>query len=204
MSDSKRSVPNLTNIQCALFLTYVAGGAERPVDTEDIAINANLYFPGRFSWQKHANQINLMPIQKRLYDARSAKYGSLVSGSDKKGWILTPSGLKWIQDNSDIIELIKSTPQQEDRVRTTSGIRGTRHRAEIKRIYSSIAYDLYKNNHVDKITKQDAKHIFRIDEYVNPQQSIARVTRALNLFAGDDDIEPFLKQMALIIEKNGE
>ena len=57
----------IANDKIVVLAAYLAGGAQRLVDTEDIAIKANDLAPGRFSWRKYPDQINIESVRKRLW-----------------------------------------------------------------------------------------------------------------------------------------
>jgi hypothetical protein len=54
------------NHELVVLATYLAGGAKAVSDTEDIAVKANELAPGRFTWRKYADQINIDTVRKRL------------------------------------------------------------------------------------------------------------------------------------------
>ena len=57
------------------------------VDTEDIAVKANELAPGKFTWIRYRDQINIHVIKTHLWDAKSERKGNLLIGSEKKdGW----------------------------------------------------------------------------------------------------------------------
>jgi len=70
----------------------LAGAKTASVDTEDIAMKANELAPGRFTWRKYKDQINIDTVRKRLWDATKPEKGSLLIGSEKMGWRLTKVG----------------------------------------------------------------------------------------------------------------
>src|SRR5579872_234810 len=72
--------------------TYLVGGERKTVDTEDIAIKANEIAPGRFSWRKYKEQIDLYAVYKHLWDLTKPETGSYVTGSKQDGWIMTLAG----------------------------------------------------------------------------------------------------------------
>src|SRR5262249_39071343 len=67
------------------------GGAQRAIDTEDVAMEAHRLAPGQFSWKKYPDQINLDLIRIFLVRARENK---LAIGSGRRGWRLSQRGLK--------------------------------------------------------------------------------------------------------------
>lgn len=84
--------PALANHEVVVLAAYLAGAQSNLADTEDIAIQANQLAPGRFSWRKHKEQINIEAVRKRLWDATKPKKGAYLIGSEKIGWRLTKAG----------------------------------------------------------------------------------------------------------------
>ena len=48
-----------SNFQIVTVAVYLLGGEARYIDTEDVAMKANELAPGRFSWIKYRDQINI-------------------------------------------------------------------------------------------------------------------------------------------------
>src|SRR4051812_31251941 len=86
------STDAFANHELVVLATYLAGGAKDASDTEDIAIKANELAPGRFTWRKYADQINIDTVRKRLWDATKSEKGSYLIGSERTGWRLTKAG----------------------------------------------------------------------------------------------------------------
>ena len=80
-----------------IIATYLLDGHKKSIDTEDIAIKVNEIAPGRFTWRKYPQQINLELVSIRLRFAASSKQNnrSLLTGSTKTGWSLTTEGYGW-------------------------------------------------------------------------------------------------------------
>lgn len=89
----------LTNIDIAVYALYRLGGAERRVDTEEVAMECYRLAPDRFSWKLYPEHPDSEPGRSALFDARKPKKGGLVRGSKGKGmgWMLTPAGIDRIQ-----------------------------------------------------------------------------------------------------------
>src|SRR5438128_1542724 len=87
---------NPRQFQLAAVAVYLLGGAERSIDTEDIAHKCHELAPSMFSWQKYKDQINLELVRVSLSDAKKEKNGRLLSGSGREGWRLSSMGLDWI------------------------------------------------------------------------------------------------------------
>ena len=71
------------------------GGHNRKVHTEDIALEVNELVPGRFSWRKYPEFVDINVVLQGLGDARRRRYGEHVVGSNFKGWMLSATGQIW-------------------------------------------------------------------------------------------------------------
>src|SRR5262249_58250391 len=87
----KSLTTDLSQAEAVTLALYRLGGAQRAIDTEDAAVEAHRIAPGRLSWKKYPDQINLELIRVFLSDA---KKNELVVGSGRTGWRLTQRGLK--------------------------------------------------------------------------------------------------------------
>ena len=56
---AKRFTGGPSQAEMVTLAVYRLGGAQRAVDTEDVAVEAHKLAPGRFSWRKYPDQINL-------------------------------------------------------------------------------------------------------------------------------------------------
>src|SRR5271154_2187615 len=100
------------NHEVVVMATYFAGGKTAYTDTEDIAVKANEIAPGRFSWRKYKEQINIEAVRKRLWDATKADKGGYLIGSERDGWLLTQTGLKFCKKH---LHLLKNTDASSTR-----------------------------------------------------------------------------------------
>jgi len=92
------SEKELSNIDVALFVLYRLGGAERPIDTEDVAIECWRLVPEKFSWKKYPKYPESEPARVALFDASKPKYGRLVRGRNRRtGWMLTVAGVDYVR-----------------------------------------------------------------------------------------------------------
>src|SRR5664279_4215144 len=107
-SSGIKSVADLSNSEIVVIAAYRAGGAGLHADTEDIAVKASEICPGRFSWKKYPEQINIDTVRKRLWDAR--KRGHLV-GSERDGWLLTETGTTFARQYRRSLGIEKTTRQ---------------------------------------------------------------------------------------------
>ncbi len=84
---------NLTNHEIVTLAVYMLGGEFRQIDTEDAAVKANSLAPGRFTWRRYPEQINIENVRAFLSDAKKPKNGAYLIGAGKEGWFLTERGV---------------------------------------------------------------------------------------------------------------
>ena len=184
-----------THTQVVALAVFELGGAEKYIDTEDVAIKANDLAPGRFCWQKYPDRINLEAVRKRLSDAKKAEHGSLVTGSPKKGWLLTHSGLKWAKCVSE-----NYVAQHGDRTKPIAGSADiNRYKREKQRLAGSDAWNMWVTSKKD-ITELHAKAVFRIDSYTTDEAKVQKIDRLRKLMIEDAEITEFLDEVAKLID----
>jgi len=171
---------------------YLIGGAERFVDTEDIAFKANEIAPGRFCWRKYPDQINLELVRVFLSDAKKPDKGVLVSGSGRKGWTLTPEGLKLAKKTEKgFLSGNVSLGKGAERAGSVDSVRRSR---ELSRITSSEAWRKWADGKIE-ISVADAKQVFRIDSYSRGEMLTLKMDRLQKLFIDDDKTSKFLTEI---------
>ena len=87
----------LANHEIVVLAAYLIGGQYKYVDTEDIAVKANELAPGRFSWRKYKDQINIDTVRKRLWDATKAEKGAYLIGTERGGWLVSEGGCRFAE-----------------------------------------------------------------------------------------------------------
>src|SRR6185437_1094281 len=101
--EKKLTNSDLSQAEVVAIAVYRLGGSQRAIDTEDVAVEAHKLAPGRFSWRKYPDQINLELIRVYLSDAKLKH--DLLLGSGKTGWRLTQLGLKWCEEAAGSVEV---------------------------------------------------------------------------------------------------
>lgn len=183
------------------YAVYLLDGHRRAVDTEDIAVKVHQLAPGRFSWRKYPEQINLELVRASLSDAKKAKNGGWVTGVGRTGWTLTPVGLQWVQTNMETISRENFTrPREESRA---GSIDENRWRRERVRILGTNAWRKWLEEK-KSIAPRDAAEVFRLDNYSIGSLKTLKINRLMSQFVNDSDIEPFIRQLAKILEENSE
>jgi len=176
-----------------VLAVYALGGAQRFVDTEDVGKKAAELAPGRFAWRKYPDQINLELVRVALSDAKKAEHGHLLDGSGRKGWTLTPAGLKWANKNSP--QLLSADLKQSGSAQRSGSVDSARMDRESARLRKTHAWSNWPNN-LSSISVDDAKEVFRIDAYARGAMLSLKINRLRNLFAADKDMDSFLEAMS--------
>ena len=195
---SKRLTNRFSLLETVAMALWLLGGAEHPLDTEDVAVKANDLAPGAFTWRKYQNQINLELVRVNLSDAK-LKAG-LVSGGGRAGWSLTTGGAAWAKENAHLTEGWAPRTRAE---RRSGSVDEVRWRRERDRILSTLAWAEWHSETGDVATRH-AGDVFRIDTYAVGRIRDLKVNRLLELFDEDPDVKSFLDAMAAIIAAEGD
>jgi len=171
-----------SNIEIVTLATYLLGGASNYIDTEDIAIKVNQLAPGRFTWLKHKDQINIEKVRKSLSDTKRVKDGAYILGSHIKGWLLSESGLEFSKHR--VTDLEGADISREPMSKSE---RMWRNR-EKNRMLSCSTYEALKIKGIDLVTSQEAEAFFSINDYVVGKARERRLVRILNAFSDDTDL----------------
>ena len=175
---------------------YLLGGAQHPVDTEDVALLAHELTPGRFSWRKYPEYINLERVRVSLSDAKKTE-GGLLSGSGRNGWSLTQKGLAWSQEAARQRAGLATVRQREKAKKAFFD--EDRRRRERARIFSTSAWERWIAGEKD-VQWKEAAQVFRIDSYVTGNLLELKIMRLVSLFEEDEELCPFLAHIAATIQ----
>jgi hypothetical protein len=185
----------LSNFEIMTLAVYLLGGDSHNVDTEDVAVKANELAPGRFTWRKYQDQINIDNIKAFLFDARKPKNGAFLTGSGNEGWLLTENGLKFATQH---IKALKGIDLSRERLRKED--RRWRRR-EKTRMLGTIAFEKLHSEGADAITVQEAEAFFRVDDYVVGKARERKLLRILNTFSDDPELGPAVKTLEKKVRK---
>lgn len=197
----KRQEKSLTKApvqyEIVTLAVYLLGGDQRSVDTEDAAVKAHELAPGRFSWRKYPEQINLELVRVYLSDAKKPAKGGLLLGSGRTGWTLTPAGLQWAREAAQrFVGKDLTWTREQSRVGSIDENRWRRERA---RIQLTAAWRHWVKG-AQELSRREAAEVFRIDSYAVGQIKETKITRLLTMFDEDQAIGPFLRRMAELLE----
>lgn len=167
----------LSNKHLVALALYDLGGAERAIDTEDIAMRVSQIAPGRFRWKKYPEQIDLEAVRLAVKDLARGEQ-PLVSGGMRNGWMLTTEGLAWYARTGGAGVSVGRSSQTDSvgNQGNTSALRQTE------------AYRKFRNCHRDEITVYDLRRFLRIDEYTSVRRRKERIQAVLNAAAGDNEL----------------
>ena len=168
----------ITNDQVALAALLVLGGEKAPVDTENVAIEADKLAPGRFRWRKFKEHIDLGLVRNGLQDARKKR---LVDGGARRGWVLTPKGM---QEAATLLPVL-ADPATRERVTTKQKQWETRERT---RLLAEPAFHVAVQDGAAAITNREALRLFRLDEYTSRERRAERLRRFALSFTGDPEL----------------
>ena len=190
-----RQKPKFRNYELVTLAVYLVGGDTREVDTEDVAIKANELAPGRFTWHKYKDQINIEIIRAFLSDAKKKKYGALLIGTGTTGWLLTDAGLKFAKANAK--RVAKVLPPVE----RLSKEEKLRHRNEQARVGASDAFRKYVNGDLAGVTKRDVEAVFRLNEYIIGDERQKKLQRIVNALGEDKEVGEAVRFFADLVLK---
>lgn len=179
-----------SNIEIVTIAVYLLGGDSSYVDTEDVAVKSNELAPGRFTWRKYPDQINIDNIRKRLSDAKNPKKGGYLLGSFKQGWLLSETGLKFSKGRFKElkgIDLSRAPLNKKEMAWQSS---------EKTRMLGSLAFQKVSSNNSSAVTTQEAESFFRIDDYIMGDARRKKLARIVNTFADDPELGWVVKLLA--------
>jgi len=185
----------MNNMEIVTLAVYLLGGDSKHIDTEDIAIKANELAPGRFTWRKYTDQINIDNVRKRLSDAKDPKKGGYLVGSFNKGWHLSENGLKFAKKRFKDLKNTKLSRSPLDK----REMAWQRH--EKTRMLGTVAFEKVSTNEADTVTHQEAEAFFRIDDYVTGEERKTKLIRFTNTFGDDQDLGKTIKILVKKVRK---
>ena len=170
----------LSNLELVTIAVALLDGDMEYIDREHIAIKVNDFAPGRFNWRKYPKRIDLDAVGAALRDAKKAKNGGLVIGSNSRGWMLSPAGSKWIEELD--LEAIEGAESISYRKESISANR----EAERARLRGTRAYELFTDGRPKEIGLQDFYQFVRMNEYFQSRARERRYTIVATAVAGED------------------
>jgi hypothetical protein len=175
----------VSNTDIVLMVLDDLGGADRPVDSEDIAEAAWQQVPARFSWPKLQKYPDLDAVDVTLRAAK--KNEQLVAGSKREGWMLTPVGMGRVrQRQTDVRDFVARFGQagRTDNRRERGGLDSSATR-RIAQLRETAATRKYAAGSPGDITVYDFLAFFNINQYM-PLQKYRTNRQAVENLVRDD------------------
>ena len=185
----------LTRPEAVTLAVFVIGGADSPVDTEDVAVHVAEIAPGMFSWRKYPDFIDKEIVRVALSDARLKKHW-VVGSHDKGGWLLTPTGQEWARDNEKALNEFTDLSFSD---RDSRQLMRERSRLLISEAFEQVS----AGAHISEISPDAADAFFRINVYVDGQARERKITRIENLFGNDPELGQTVQVLADIARSRG-
>lgn len=188
-------LPKLSNHDVVVLAAYLLGAQNHAADTEDIAIKANELAPGRFSWRKYRDQINIDAIRKRLWDATKPEKGAYLIGSEKTGWRLTKAGFDFART--------RIAAGQVTQTRTTRASQSERfaQSREVRRMWSEDAFRKIAQGEASAVTKSEAERFFRLDDYVTGKDRLAKIERFRIIAGANTELQKAIEVLARLVQE---
>ena len=168
---AKTTAALLSNREIVVIAAFLVGAQRVSADTEDIAVKASDLAPGRFTWRKYKEQINIDTVRKRLWDAAKAEKGAYLIGSERTGWRLTKAGYDFARKHKYADVLMQPKKNRASQVERSAQTR------ELKRMMAEPAFNKIRSDGASTATKSDAERFFRIDDYVTGKARAAKIER---------------------------
>ncbi len=151
---------SFSNVHLVTIALGNLGGHEKLVDSEDIAIHVNELAPGKFTWRKYPEHIDIQVVNQSLQDARRKRNGALVIGTGSKGWMLSKAGMEWFKHVN-----YKDGGRKESSLSLRRDSLLGSQKLEMRRLSNSRAYQLHSSGKSDEITRNDFFEFAKINEY---------------------------------------
>jgi len=196
-ASSGSALERLSAWQLVVLAVARCGGAMKSVDTEDVAIAVHGLAPGRFSWRKHQDQINLEHVRVALSDAKKPKCGALLTGSGDAGWMLSAAGKAFVDSQpqrSSATAVASRLSTEEKRLRSRELARIREHPV----IQACIA----DSTHSPSV--RDAELVFRIDSYVVGIDRRRKIDRLINMLGDDERLGSVVRRLGAVLLESEE
>lgn len=181
-------IEKLNVIEIILITMQSLGGKQKTLHPEDIAQKAHKVSPNTFTWKKYKDQIDLALVKTSLY---LAKKRSLISGSEKDGWMLSVKGLELIKQSKNKKSNFKLRGLKEDKKAQDR---------EIIRISNSKVYQQYIIKKFKPSLRQ-MEEIFRVNLYITGHKRKSIINKTVNLCLPNEDLYKFLIKNKNILMK---
>lgn len=157
-------------------------------------MKANEIAPGRFTWHKYPDQINIELVRTYL-SAAKGRHGYLA-GKGSDGWSLTVEGLAWVKTTGlTLLNEDQSRSRAERKGGSSDEAKWKRERARVTDTEAWKRWILGEQS----IPVREAEAVFRIDDYAVGRTRDLKIARVREMFDDDPDIAPFIEAVTAIL-----
>lgn len=172
-------IHSFSNPELVTMAVALLEGDVEPVDPEDVAVKVNDIAPGRFRWRKHPERIDLGAVRDALRAAKKPQAGGLLVGSNARGWMLSPAGLRFVAATDlGAFHDAQSAQHRKDSIRASQ-------ESERRRLRTTRAYTLFTTGMSEAIALQDFYEFARVNEYFQNKARQRRYAVIDNAVADD-------------------
>lgn len=151
--------------------------------------------PGRFSWRKYPEQINIEQVRRRLTDAALPRKGGHVVGSQKTGWQLTANGLRFCEEVAPTLNADLGRQPMSKAERNWAN-------REKARMISSEAIHALNDGGPESVTRRQAESFFKLDDYVRGEAREKKISRIVNAFGRDPELGPAIELLLTMVRED--
>ena len=179
---------DFSDTDVVVFAVYFAGGEGRFAHGEDIAVAARSLAPGRFSWQRHPDQIDMPKVLECL--AANEDHKRFVAGSVETGWMLSERGAEFVANYEAELPgpgpVLSRLSDEEKRF----------HPWQKKRIQAHPTYKKIVQGLSRKVTAREAERFFLLDRTMDLSEREGKLDFFTRSFDHDPVIGPVVTLLA--------
>ncbi len=179
---------SMSNTDIVLVILSDLGGGDRTVDIEDIAQAAWQAVPARFSWPRHQQYPDLDAVDVTLRAAK--KNDNLVAGSKKEGWMLTPPGIRRVEQRDAAVRGFIAdfgNAGRMDNRRERGGLDSASTR-RLEQLHTSAAAEKHRAALDAEISVYDFMAFFAINQYMPDRKYAVNRQSVENLVRDNADL----------------
>jgi hypothetical protein len=186
---------NVPNRDIVLFVLGELGARTVKIDTETLAIECFRRYPSRFRLVKFPEYPDVEAVRRPLDDLKEPEQGTRVVGNKEEGWLLTPSGLKWYEENKKrIATIIEDQHPLERRLPGGGNIsRDKISRAVATRLMQSKAYKKWRSR--EGISIYEFFDAMKVDQYMEESRYQRVLDNTLKAVKGNEELTDFVEYL---------
>jgi hypothetical protein len=179
-----------SKVETVVLAVCLLGGEQQFVDVEDIAAAAANLAPGRFTWKRYPDQIDMAAVRRCLMSATKVENGNLVTGSTLTGWALTERGADFAKNHEEY-------HRGNELLVTGLGVEEQRFLAwQRKRIQAHPAFKKVTESPDQEVTIKEVESFFLLDPHATLPERQEKIGQYMRHFGRDPDIGPVVSLIA--------